>query len=178
MRQLILLLISISLGAAETHETTVVSIPACVYQYKNQLEEYCKECHNEDIMNLLAALQDETTTLDLLHRGVHAATEIIPDCYELQQLNAQLTEVYRKKCCCWPTTVSTLTVTGVLTAGSIKTNSITFNIGPKILAGSGAPTISAPKGSLYLRTDGSTTNNRAYINTDGSTTWTSITTAA
>lgn len=41
-----------------------------------------------------------------------------------------------------------------------------------IYAGSGAPTIAAGKGSLYLRTDGSGTNNRSYINTDGGTTWT------
>lgn len=47
----------------------------------------------------------------------------------------------------------------------------------EILSGSGAPSMAAPKGSLYLRTDGSTTNDRAYINTDGSTTWTALTTA-
>lgn len=51
--------------------------------------------------------------------------------------------------------------------------------GPKILAGAGAPAaITAPKGSLYLRTDGSGTGDRAYINTDSGTTWTAITTAA
>lgn len=47
-----------------------------------------------------------------------------------------------------------------------------------MFCGSGAPTITAYKGSLYLRTDGSGTSNRAYINTDGGTTWTAITTAA
>jgi hypothetical protein len=47
-----------------------------------------------------------------------------------------------------------------------------------IYVGSGAPSVSAAKGSLYLRTDGTTTNNRAYINTDGATTWTNITTGA
>ena len=47
-----------------------------------------------------------------------------------------------------------------------------------IYAGAGAPTFAAQKSSLYLRTDGSTTNDRAYINTDGNTTWTAITTAA
>ena len=52
----------------------------------------------------------------------------------------------------------------------------TANLG--IFFGSGAPTVSAAQGSLYLRTDGTTTNNRAYINTDGATTWTAITTAA
>lgn len=49
---------------------------------------------------------------------------------------------------------------------------------PAIYAGSGAPTFSAAKGSLYIRTDGSSTSTRMYINTDGSTTWTSVTTAA
>jgi hypothetical protein len=63
------------------------------------------------------------------------------------------------------------------TAGGVKA----FTMGSADIAicfGSGAPTLSAPKGSLYLRTDGSGTSDRAYINTDGSTTWTSITTAA
>lgn len=47
-----------------------------------------------------------------------------------------------------------------------------------IFFGSGAPTLSAAKGSLYLRSDGSTTNDRAYINTDGNTAWTALTTAS
>lgn len=47
-----------------------------------------------------------------------------------------------------------------------------------IYVGSGAPTVSAAKGSLYLRSDGTTTNDRAYINTNGTTTWTALTTAA
>lgn len=49
---------------------------------------------------------------------------------------------------------------------------------PGVYSGSGAPTGTAAKGSLYLRTDGSSTSTRAYINTDGATTWTAITTAA
>lgn len=44
--------------------------------------------------------------------------------------------------------------------------------------GSGAPSVSAGKGSLYLRTDGSTINDRMYVNTDGGTTWSAVTTAA
>jgi hypothetical protein len=47
-----------------------------------------------------------------------------------------------------------------------------------IFMGAGAPTFAAGKGSLYLRSDGSSTSTRAYINTDGSTTWTNLTTAA
>jgi len=62
------------------------------------------------------------------------------------------------------------------TAGSGYLFSSTSNYG--VFFGSGAPTLSAAKGSLYLRSDGTTTNNRAYINTDGGTTWTALTTAA
>jgi hypothetical protein len=54
--------------------------------------------------------------------------------------------------------------------------SSTANLG--VFFGSGAPTLSAAKGSLYLRTDGTTTNDRMYVNTNGSTTWTAVTTAA
>lgn len=50
--------------------------------------------------------------------------------------------------------------------------------GVQILVGSGAPTMSAAKGSLYIRTDGSSTSTRMYVNTNGSTTWTNFTTAA
>ena len=62
------------------------------------------------------------------------------------------------------------------TAGAGYKFSSTSNFG--VFFGSGAPTLSAAKGSLYLRSDGSATNNRAYINTDGGTTWTALTTAA
>lgn len=52
----------------------------------------------------------------------------------------------------------------------------TTNFG--IFVGSGAPTLSAAQGSLYLRSDGSSTSTRLYVNTNGSTTWTNVTTAA
>ena len=54
--------------------------------------------------------------------------------------------------------------------------SSTANLG--VFFGSGAPTLSAAQGSLYIRTDGSSTSTRLYINTNGSTTWTNVTTAA
>lgn len=44
--------------------------------------------------------------------------------------------------------------------------------------GSGAPTVSAAQGSLYMRTDGTGTSNRMYVNTDGTTGWTNVVTAA
>jgi hypothetical protein len=47
-----------------------------------------------------------------------------------------------------------------------------------IYYGSGAPTVSAAQGSIYLRSDGSSTSTRMYVNTTGSTTWTNVTTAA
>lgn len=62
------------------------------------------------------------------------------------------------------------------TAGAGLMVSSTANFG--VFFGSGAPTLSAAKGSLYLRSDGSTTNDRMYVNTNGSTTWTAVTTAA
>lgn len=62
------------------------------------------------------------------------------------------------------------------TAGAGLLLSSTSNFG--VFFGSGAPTLAAAKGSLYLRSDGSGTTDRAYINTDGSTTWTALTTAA
>lgn len=84
------------------------------------------------------------------------------------------------------TSVTTLSATGNITADSNQAvvaggaaaflATTTASLG--IFVGSGAPTVSAAKGSLYLRTDGTTTNNRAYINTDGATTWTALTTAA
>jgi hypothetical protein len=63
---------------------------------------------------------------------------------------------------------------GATTSG-IKVSS-TANFG--VFWGSGAPTFSAAQGSLYLRTDGSSTSTRLYANTTGSTTWTNFTSAA
>jgi hypothetical protein len=62
------------------------------------------------------------------------------------------------------------------TAGAGYKFSSTANFG--VFFGSGAPTLAAAKGSLYLRSDGSGTGDRAYINTDGATAWTALTTAA
>ena len=64
---------------------------------------------------------------------------------------------------------------GGTTGKGLKFSS-TANFG--VFFGSGAPSLSAAKGSLYLRSDGSGTTDRAYINTDGGTTWTALTTAA
>lgn len=63
---------------------------------------------------------------------------------------------------------------GAAGVGIMMSNTTNFGV----YYGTGAPTVTAAKGSLYLRRDGTTTNNRAYINTDGGTTWTALTTAA
>lgn len=47
---------------------------------------------------------------------------------------------------------------------------------PSICAGTGVPTFSAIKGTLYLNLTGSTTATRLYIN-NGTTNWVAITTA-
>lgn len=47
-----------------------------------------------------------------------------------------------------------------------------------IEAGAGAPTHTRAKGSLYMRTDGSSTSTRMYVNTDGAGTWTNVVTGA
>lgn len=63
---------------------------------------------------------------------------------------------------------------GANTAG-IKMSS-TSNFG--LFFGSGAPTFSAAQGSLYMRTDGSSSSTRLYVNSTGSTTWVNITSAS
>lgn len=62
------------------------------------------------------------------------------------------------------------------TAGAGYKFSTTSNFG--IFFGSGAPTLAAAQGSLYLRSDGSSTTTRLYVNSNGSTTWVSVTTAS
>jgi hypothetical protein len=79
--------------------------------------------------------------------------------------------------------LNTPTGTKVVAANglSITTAGVGLSLpgGVLVLSGTGAPTaVTAPQGSLYLRTDGSSTSTRAYINTDAGTTWTAITTAA
>jgi hypothetical protein len=60
----------------------------------------------------------------------------------------------------------------------IETTTITDILLAELFFGSGAPAVSAAQGSLYLRSDGSTTNDRAYVNTDSTTNWTAIITAS
>ena len=61
-------------------------------------------------------------------------------------------------------------------AGAGYMVSSTSNFG--IHFGSGAPSCSSAKGSLYLRTDGSGINDRLYVNTNGTNGWTAVVTVA
>lgn len=63
---------------------------------------------------------------------------------------------------------------GLATAGILMSSTANFGV----FFGSGTPTFSAAKGSVYLRTDGSSTSTRLYVNTNASTTWTNFTSAA
>ena len=81
------------------------------------------------------------------------------------------------------TTVSgTGTVTAIsgtaITAGGSAALLATATASFGVFLGSGAPTIAAAKGSLYLRSDGSSTSTRLYVNSDSSTTWVAVTTAS
>lgn len=72
-------------------------------------------------------------------------------------------------------------VTGADPAFSATPAVTSISIGSSVLtitSGAGAPGSTQPKGSLYLRTDGSGINDRMYINTDGAATWTAVVTLA
>ena len=82
----------------------------------------------------------------------------------------------------WAVRATSITVAAAAAATAGGAEAIRIGTGASgVIAigfGSGAPTVSLPQGSLYLRTDGSSTSTRAYIATNGAGTWTAITTAA
>jgi hypothetical protein len=80
-------------------------------------------------------------------------------------------------------TADSVSATGNLTAdsgtapaaGGMSALQISSTANFGVFAGSGAPTVTAAQGSLYLRTDGTTTNDRIYVR--GASAWIAITTA-
>jgi hypothetical protein len=82
--------------------------------------------------------------------------------------------------------ITTLGTTGLPTfksgtapaAGGTQFVSCSSTAGLGFYFGTGDPTITAGKGSIYSRTDATTTTTRLWVNTDGGTTWTNTTTAA
>jgi hypothetical protein len=63
---------------------------------------------------------------------------------------------------------------GTTGAGYVFSSATNFGV----FFGSGVPTLSAAKGSLYLRSDGTTTNDRMYVNTNGAAAWAAVITAS
>lgn len=74
-------------------------------------------------------------------------------------------------------TVKALSGSAVTAGGAAGFLATTTAAGLGIYFGSGAPTVAAAQGSLYVRTDGSSTSTRLYVNTNGTTGWTNVTTA-
>lgn len=82
----------------------------------------------------------------------------------------------------------TFNVTGTLNAASGVATPVNGSSSARILLGttanlglyygSGAPTVTAAKGSVYLRTDGSGVNDRMYVATDSAGAWTAVVTVA
>ncbi len=72
----------------------------------------------------------------------------------------------------------------VLTGGNLEVataaSGVILGSGTHMVDGAGSPnaSVTAPKGSLYLATNGTGVNDRLYINTDGATAWTAIVTVA
>jgi len=62
--------------------------------------------------------------------------------------------------------------------GNIRTSGYLDVNGPKIMSGTGNPSGSATKGSLYIKTDATTATTRLWINTDGGSTWAYLTASA
>jgi hypothetical protein len=91
--------------------------------------------------------------------------------YDLASSGAQIRDTYLSR--------SVIISQAAIPAGGVAGRGLRFsstaNFG--VFFGSGAPTLSAAKGSLYLRSDGSGTSDRMYVNTNGSTAWTAVTTA-
>ncbi len=65
--------------------------------------------------------------------------------------------------------------TNAIIIGGVNKSGLSLN---GTLFGSGPPGLTAPQGTIYMRTDGSSSSTRMYINTNGSTGWTNVVTAA
>lgn len=74
-------------------------------------------------------------------------------------------------------TVTALSASALTAGGAAAFVGTNTAAGMGVYFGSGAPTVAAAKGSLYLRSDGSSTSTRLYVS-DGGTTWIAATTAS
>lgn len=71
-------------------------------------------------------------------------------------------------------TATAIPAGGAAGAGLLVSSTANFGV----FFGSGIPSLNAAKGSLYMRSDGTTTNNRMYVNTSGTNVWTAVNTVA
>lgn len=60
---------------------------------------------------------------------------------------------------------------------STLNKTIPSNLQPYLLAGTGVPGLTAPKGSIYIDLSAAGANLRMYINTNGTTGWGAVTSA-
>ena len=74
-------------------------------------------------------------------------------------------------------TVTARSASGLTAGGASAFIGTNVAAGMGIYMGSGAPTVAAAKGSLYLRSDGSSASTRLFVS-DGGTTWIAVTTAS
>jgi len=112
---------------------------------------------------------DGTTGIDTIQDGVVSSAKIVNATIVGEDL-AQPPTVTGSLICQSATAVPA----GGTTGAGYRMSSAP-NLG--IFFGSGVPTLSAAQGSLYIRTDGSSTSTRLYVNTNGTTGWTNVTTA-
>mgnify|MGYP001562922715 CR=1 FL=1 len=104
-----------------------------------------------------AAIMPGSITLSTTPRGAGALTERlrIDNAGKITQANG-----------------SSIPAGGTATVGYSFTSATNFGV----YCGSGAPSMSAAQGSLYLRSDGTGTATRMYVNTNGATSWTAVST--
>lgn len=78
-----------------------------------------------------------------------------------------------------PSVSGTVTAKNATASGATATAGLTMgSAGVGIYFGTGNPSFSAAQGSLYIRTDASSTTSRLWINTTGSTSWAFFTSSA
>jgi len=112
-----------------------------------------------------------TSSFPALRRTATALEVLLADASNFAPLRSSTMETTTSHTAAYNTAI---TAGGDLNASFKATTTANFGV----FFGSGAPTISAAKGSLYLRSDGSGVNDRMYVNTNGSTTWTAVVTVA
>lgn len=75
-------------------------------------------------------------------------------------------------------TQAALSATATTSGGATTPGQKFGTAGIGIYFGTGAPTIAAPQGSIYLNAAGNSTATRLYVNSNGTTGWVAVTTAS